>query len=83
MATGKIRPLTIKCNNFRDKLNIFQNARKLKDSNYSSIIIKPDLTKCQQIEQKQLYAELNTRREARENVNIKNGRIIPKSSLND
>ena len=28
MATGKIRPLTIKCNNYTDKLLKFQNARK-------------------------------------------------------
>lgn len=72
---GKKRILLMKCQNESDKQLIFKNVRKLKNSSLKHISITHDLTKNQQEQRKKLYEELKRKREAGENVVIRNGKI--------
>lgn len=73
---GKKRLVIMKCHNLHDKLQILKNAKKLKYSPMEHISITPDLTKLQQVQNKELRNELNRRRNGGESVKIKNGEII-------
>ena len=80
----KTRPLIHTMNDTETKRNILQNAKKLKgNSKYSEVSIKPDLTKCQQEEQKSLFLEFKRRRENREQVLLRGGSIAVLSRTNN
>jgi hypothetical protein len=77
---NKSRPLIVKFENFKDKLEVLKSAKKLKnlpkEEIFSSISIQFDLTKQQQIENKLQYEELKRRRDGGEKVFIRGGLII-------
>ena len=77
----KPRPLIVTLHNTDDKRKILRHAKKLRDlpdgDNFNKAVVKPDLTKLQQNEQKALIIELKRRRASGEQVAIKHGRIVP------
>ena len=77
-----LKPLIVKLNSRDLKSKILGNAKKLKNykpnNSTLKVYISPDLTRKQREDQKILTDELRTRRANREEVMIKDNKIIPK-----
>jgi hypothetical protein len=78
----KIRPMVIKYEIFKEKMTLLSKAHKLyqlpETHVMKKVIIKPDLTRLQQQEEKDLIRELRRRRSLGENVKIFKGVIVNK-----
>jgi hypothetical protein len=76
-----IRPLICTFSSVDDKISMLKAARNLgkleNTDTFKRIIIKPDLTKIQQTEEKKLLDELKIKRANGEKVFIRRGKIIP------
>ena len=79
-SVDRPRTLILKLSSVADKADILKNSRKLKHlpdlDARRNVIIKPDLTKMQQKENKELQMELKRRRSLGESVIIRSGKII-------
>lgn len=75
---GKTRPLRVRVKTIEAKIEILKRARDLKQSEeYKHIFIAPDLTRKQQLVDKDLREKLKQlRSDGEENVKIKQGKII-------
>jgi hypothetical protein len=75
---GKIRPLVVKSNEYI-RTQIIKNAHKMRDVRadvcFKRAVLKPDLTKTEQIEEKALIVDLKRRRGLGEKVFIRRGKI--------
>lgn len=77
----KNRPIQIRFKSFSDKRRCLQNAKMLKNnSSYRKVFIRPDLTPSQVEQNKRLHSDLKTRRDAGEDVFIRNGQIVQKKA---
>lgn len=79
-AHHKSRPLIVKYDSFKDKMDLLvkaKNLRHVRDGNFlQKVFVKPDLTRLQQKEDKLLRDEMKRRNDAGENVFIKGGKIV-------
>jgi len=80
-TSNKPRPLVVSfsSSDIGVKYNMLGNAKNLRNSIYSKVSIRPDLTKMQQINSKSLREELLRRRDAGEDVVIRKGIIVSKN----
>lgn len=75
--TGKPRPLIISFDNRANKYEALKKSRALRNiDKYKHVVVKPDMTKLEQLKDRALVSELKQRRDAGENVKIKRGKII-------
>jgi hypothetical protein len=77
-STDKVRPIRVVTNSIESKSEILKRAKNLKDCNgYEKVYISPDLTRKQQIVDKDLRVHMKQfRDEGHNNVRIKGGKVI-------
>ena len=77
-VAGKVRPIRVRIRTFEARNKILKRAHNLKDSNeHKRVYIAPDLTRKQQLVDKDLRANVKKfREEGHENVRIKSGKVI-------
>lgn len=82
-SVGK-RPLLVRLKDTQTKFQMLRESRLLnKCPQYQRVYIKPDLTRLQQSQRKELLSELRTRRERGEEVFLRGNRIVSKDSSRD
>ena len=73
----KVRPIKLSLPNEATKYKIIRNTHKLKSClTYPKIGFKFDMTRQQQVEERELKQELERRKEAKEDVMIFRGKVI-------
>lgn len=86
LNTGRARLLRFKCKSEESRNHLrLANAKKLRTASQShlkNIYVNPDRTKMERESRKVLLSEMKERRQAGENVIIRNGRVIPLPSQN-
>lgn len=75
------RMLKMRVESVDTKKEILRKSKLLKDSPFSNVFLRPDLTPLQQEARKRIQKELKERRESGEDVVIYKGRIQKKSDL--
>src|SRR6266568_5023925 len=74
----KLRPIKVKVKSLESKSEILKRAKQLKENNsFKKVFISPDLTRKQQIVDKDLRDQVKKFREdGHDNVRIKSGKVI-------
>lgn len=81
IVDGRNRILRVVLRDEESKQRILKTARRLKTSEiFQDIFINPDLTLAQRQEKKHLRYELKRRKDLGEDVQIRNGHVVSKSS---
>ena len=78
---GKTRPLRVNVKSTSDKFQLISRSKQLKNSSFSRVFIKPDLTPSQQLTDRRLRQELRERRSRNEDVILYRGKVIKKTDI--
>ena len=78
LIEGKTRPVRVKFNTQESRNNVLKRAKDLKDSNeFKRIYVSPDLTRKQQLIDKDLRDHVKQfRQDGQENVSIRGGKVV-------
>ena len=82
---GKVRPIRIKIKTAEGRVDILKRAKELKTSGFAKVFIAPDLTRKQQLVDKELREKLKELKagasndEERNMLRIKSGKVIKNS----